>query len=86
MRNTGHYTTLSNQAASLENMMADVSLEDGRRPLPPLPRFDFLGIQDPVLRKSISDIALPVDRERMEAYATNRDLGVAMVAAPVSNT
>lgn len=68
----------------LSDMMADVNLEDTNRSIRSLPSFDFLDVEDPVLRKSILDISLPEDRSRMERYASRRELGIALVAAPVS--
>ncbi|KAB5549643.1 P-loop containing nucleoside triphosphate hydrolase protein [Coniochaeta sp. 2T2.1] len=73
---------VDNASGSVEGLpMADLTVQEPPA-VRPLPSFDFIGIEDPVLRESVLQIALPEDKARMERYASNRPLGIALVAAP----
>jgi hypothetical protein len=83
LRGTGFYSTMT-QVPDISPSMGRMSLEGPSIPLRALPSFNFLEIGDQVLRSGLLQVPLPDDRARFEQYASNRPLGIALVAAPVS--
>ncbi|KAK4184092.1 hypothetical protein QBC35DRAFT_477596 [Podospora australis] len=80
MRGTGFWSTLTEHEGTRSNSPGDITLAGPR--LRPLPRVDYLGISDSVLRNAIIQEALPDDRARAEKYASNCVLGVNLITAP----
>jgi len=88
LRGSGFYHTQLKYGGSTSEALSSMALgtsEPVQAPgLRALPCVNYLDFRDPAIIPVVLEEPLPNDRKRVAAYAENRHLGIALVAAPVS--